>query len=73
MHVMTSITLSDDLLQAIDRLINEANDRSKIIENILRKYFADQTRDMNDLAILNRNADALNQEAEDALAYQVEL
>lgn len=48
--------------------------RSEFIETALWAYIAQLARDeqnTRDLEILNRNADQLNQEAADVLAYQV--
>jgi hypothetical protein len=50
--------------------------RSETIERLLRESFARhlrRTRDRKDLEIINRNAEQLNQEAEDVLTYQVEI
>ena len=74
MKVKTSITLSEDLLDAIDKRAGQFKNRSDFIEAALRAYIAQIVRDeqnAKDLAILNRQADRLNQEAADVLAYQV--
>ncbi len=74
MKVKTSITLSEDLLDAIDKRSSQFKNRSDFIEAALRAYIAQIVRDeqnAKDLAILNRQADRLNQEAADVLAYQV--
>lgn len=76
MKVKTSITLSEDVLQAVDDLSGQAQNRSEFIEAALRVYIADkrrQARDARDLAILNGRADALNEEALDVLTYQVDV
>lgn len=76
MKVKTSITLSEDVLVAIDRVIGESESRSAFIENLIRDYIvkrAKQLQEDKDLEILNKNFDRLNQEAEDVLSYQVEL
>ena len=76
MKIKTSITLSEDVLKAVDRAIGESENRSAFIEKTLRSYFekrAKETRDAKDLEILNRNSDRLNREAEDVLSYQMEL
>jgi metal-responsive CopG/Arc/MetJ family transcriptional regulator len=74
MKVKTSITLSSDLLQAIDRATRKGQSRSDFIEVALGVFFAQmqrRERDARDLAILNEHADRLNAEAEDVLAFQV--
>jgi metal-responsive CopG/Arc/MetJ family transcriptional regulator len=76
MKVKTSITLSDYLLKDIDRRNQGRKNRSEFIEKALIAYLdhlARQERNAKDLRILNKNADRLNQEAADVLAYQVDL
>jgi metal-responsive CopG/Arc/MetJ family transcriptional regulator len=71
----TSITLSEDILTAVDRAARKGENRSRTIERLLREGAAAQARQANnarDLALINRHADALNTEAEDVLTYQVE-
>jgi len=75
MKVKTSITLSIGLLDAIDRRTDYAS-RSEFIELAVRRLLAELERnevERRDLQIINRNADKLNAEAEDTLAYQVPL
>jgi metal-responsive CopG/Arc/MetJ family transcriptional regulator len=74
MKVKTSITLSEDLLEAIDRRSAQFKNRSNFVEAAIRAYIAQMIHDeqnAKDLAIINRQADRLNQEAADVLAYQV--
>jgi metal-responsive CopG/Arc/MetJ family transcriptional regulator len=74
MKVKTSITLSEDLLDAIDKRSGEFKNRSDFIEAAIRAYIAKITQDeqdARDLAIINRAASRLNKEAADVLAYQV--
>ena len=74
--VKTSITLSVELIRQIDALAGHYGTRSALIEQAIRDFLAAQikhTREAQDLEILNRRAEALNVEAEDALLYQVEL
>ena len=76
MKVKTSITLSEDLLKAIDQRSGLRRNRSEFIENALWTCIAGMVRDeqdARDLEIINRCADHLNQEAADVLAYQVAL
>jgi metal-responsive CopG/Arc/MetJ family transcriptional regulator len=76
MKVKTSITLSDYLLKDIDRRNQGRKNRSEFIETALIAYLehlARQERNAKDLRIINKNADRLNQEDADVLAYQVDL
>ncbi|MDP2995932.1 MAG: type II toxin-antitoxin system CcdA family antitoxin [Bryobacterales bacterium] len=70
MRVKTSVTLPADLLESIDEV--DPN-RSAFIERAAKAYLARlerARRDQRDLAIINANAERLNQEAEDVLGYQ---
>lgn len=70
----TSITLSEDVLEAIDKRSGDAKNRSDFIETAIRSHIAKLIRDeqnMKDLDIINRHADRLNIEAADVLAFQV--
>jgi metal-responsive CopG/Arc/MetJ family transcriptional regulator len=76
MKVKTSVTLSEDIVKQLDAVVDAGESRSQVIERMLREAFAKlerQARDLRDLEIINRNADRLNEEAEDVLSYQVEL
>lgn len=76
MKIKTSITLSEDLLDAINQRSGEFRNRSDFIEAAVRAYIAQKIREeqnARDLAIINRRADSLNEEAADVLAYQVRL
>jgi metal-responsive CopG/Arc/MetJ family transcriptional regulator len=76
MKIKTSITLSEDLLKAIDEYAREYNNRSEFIEKAVRVFIRQLIRrqqDARDLEIINHRADYLNQEAMDVLAYQVDL
>lgn len=75
MKVKTSITLSEDVIEAVDHLTGESNNRSEFIETALRSYIARQKRDeqnSRDLEIINRRHARLNREAEDVQAFQGE-
>jgi len=72
MKVKTSITLSGDLLDAIDKRSGRFKNRSGFIAAAIRAYIEQMLREeqnARDLAIINREADRLNQEAVDVLAY----
>jgi len=74
MKVKTSVTLSRDLLEAIDRRSCSHRSRSDFIEAALRSFIARLIRDeanARDLETINRRADHLNREARDVLDYQV--
>lgn len=72
MKVKTSVTLSADLLQAVDELATSSS-RSEVIERALRDFFAARqraVRDARDVEIMNRHADSYNRETADLLSYQ---
>lgn len=74
MKVKTSVTLSEDVLKAVDEQAGTQKSRSEFIEKALRAYLDQLIRakqDARDLEIINRQADRLNREAEDVLSYQV--
>ena len=76
MKVKTSITLSGELLRAIDRHHSKFKSRSEFLEAAARGFLARLARtkaERRDLEIINRRADELNAEAEDVLTYQVRL
>ena len=76
MKVKTSITLSEEIIREIDELSNQYGNRSLFIEKAIQHFLAAEAkrkRDLQDIEILNRRADALNKEAADALSYQVDL
>ena len=76
MKAKTFVTLSEDVLNAVDKLIGKWNykSRSDFIEVAVRSYIAQLLRNecnARDLETINRNVDRLNAEASDVLAYQV--
>ena len=76
MKVKTSITLSDDLLDEIDRRSDEFRSRSEFLETAARGFLRQLAKtelEERDLSIINRRADALNAEAKDVLSYQAPL
>ena len=75
MKEKTSITLSREVLTGIDKLAGAKRSRSAVIESALRFYLRQRERariHAHDLEILNREADRLNREAEETLAYQAD-
>ncbi|MCG2774505.1 MAG: ribbon-helix-helix domain-containing protein [Desulfobacterales bacterium] len=76
MKIKTSITLSNEVIEAIDLHIGEYRSRSEFLETAARDFLAKLARkeaEERDLDIINRHADSLNAEAEDVLTYQVPL
>jgi len=73
MKIKTSITLSEEIIQAIDEL---GSNRSRVIEEAVSEYLVRrrrQQRDARDLELLNRHAEDLNREVEEVRAYQADL
>jgi Arc/MetJ-type ribon-helix-helix transcriptional regulator len=73
MKAKTSVTLSPDIIEAIDELTGPGGSRSAVIERILRSFFRRRQRaasEARDLAILNHQGERLNAEAADVLGYQ---
>ena len=76
MKIKTSITISDALIKQLDNYLGSSGSRSALIEQALREFLAtkaQQVREAKDLEILNNRAEALDEEANDVLTYQVEL
>ena len=76
MKIKTSITLSEEIIREIDELSSQYGNRSLLIEQAIRAFLAAEAkrkRDIQDIEILNRRADALNKEAKDVLSYQVDI
>jgi metal-responsive CopG/Arc/MetJ family transcriptional regulator len=76
MKIKTSITLPVELVREMDEWSDHYGTRSALIEQAVREFFAAvarRTRDARDVEILNQRAAALNAEATEVLAYQVEL
>ncbi len=75
MKIETSISLSEDILDIIDELSEQYQNRSEWIEMALRSFIAQITHEKNvqDIDIINKNAARLNEEALDVLTYQVDL
>lgn len=74
MKIKTSVTLSEELLSAIDKKSENSKSRSDFIEKALWTYIENYLRgeqDRRDFEIINKNSDRLNNEALDVLDYQV--
>jgi metal-responsive CopG/Arc/MetJ family transcriptional regulator len=73
MKAKTSLTLSEDLVKALDRLAGSGVSRSAFIEQILRDFLdrrAHAQRHSRAVAAISRHADQLNAEMSDALSFQ---
>ena len=73
MKINTSVTLSEYLLQEIDNMSTGKINRSAFIETAVKSYINQkmkQEQQKRDLEILNKQADRLNNEAEDVLFFQ---
>jgi metal-responsive CopG/Arc/MetJ family transcriptional regulator len=74
MKCKTSITLSEDIVKAVDRRARRRKTtRSELIETAVRAYLRQAVRDeidARDVEIIDRRAKRLNREAADALRYQ---
>ena len=76
MKVKTSVTLSQEILDLIDRYIEGESNRSAFIELAVKTYLElikRNKRDQEDLQIINSISEKLNREALDVLQYQAEL
>jgi metal-responsive CopG/Arc/MetJ family transcriptional regulator len=73
MKAKTSLTLSEDLVESLDKLAGPKVSRSAFIEKILRDFLnrrAQARRDARDVAAINRHAAQLNAEMRDTLSFQ---
>jgi len=73
MKEKTSITLSKDVLENVDRLAGSKHSRSAFIERVLRRYLHQRAKaalQARDLERINNAADRLNREAAEVLEYQ---
>jgi metal-responsive CopG/Arc/MetJ family transcriptional regulator len=73
MKEKTSITLSGDVLAAIDRIAGSKQSRSAFIEGVLREFLRQRARaaiQARDLERINAAAERLNAEASDVMEYQ---
>jgi len=73
MKIETTVTLSEDLIAALDSRSHDAQDRSAIVEAALRAYliWPRAGEDAGDLEIINCHSAELNEEAAEVLEYQV--
>ena len=77
MTIETTLALPEELLRAVDERSSEFGSRSRLVEAALRVFLgrsrSRSERDAQDLAIIERHAEELNAEAEDALDFQIAL
>lgn len=75
MKLKTSVTLSEETVRVLDEIAGPGGNRSRVIEEAMSEFVrrrSQELRDARDLEIINRNAEQLNREVEDILAYQTE-
>jgi metal-responsive CopG/Arc/MetJ family transcriptional regulator len=73
MKEKTSITLSGEVLEEVDRLAGSKHSRSAFIERVLRRYLRERAKaalQARDLERINEAAERLNLEAAEVLDYQ---
>lgn len=76
MKTKTSVTLSAEVLRLLRRAAGKGESRSQTVERLVREGLLARARrlgDERDFALLNDQADRLNREAADVLAYQADL
>lgn len=76
MKVKTSISIPEEKIRALDRLIGPNGNRSKAIERAIDDFLRRlecEARDQKDLEIYANAEEELGREIEDVLSYQVEL
>jgi metal-responsive CopG/Arc/MetJ family transcriptional regulator len=76
MRLKTSVTLSADVIAGLKRAARRGESRSGTVERLLRERMSEEAarqRRAREVEQINRHADALNAEAADVLAYQVDL
>jgi metal-responsive CopG/Arc/MetJ family transcriptional regulator len=75
MKVKTSISLSEDVLHALEEHAVSYKNRSAFAETAVWTFIKQKIRDKQnarDLTILSRRANTLNKEAQDVLTYLVQ-
>ena len=76
MKTKTSITLSREALDAVDRIAGRRGRRSQVIEAAILEFVARRdrlARDARDRAIIDEEADQLNDEAFEVLEFQADV
>lgn len=73
MKTKISVSLSNELLEKVDKLSKTYKNRSAFIESAINSYIKKSTnpgKSNKDLEIINKYAKRLNKEALDVLSYQ---
>jgi len=73
MKTKISVSLSNELLEKVDKLAMTYKNRSALIESAINYYLKEirnSEKNKNDLDIINKHAKRLNNEALDVLSYQ---
>jgi len=76
MSVTVSIVSPDDVAQMVSTLSEPYTSQSDFIETAIRRFITHLRREeqhRQDMEIINRHADGLNEETQDALKYQIML
>ena len=76
MRIKTSISIPEEKIRALDRLIGPEGNRSKAIERAIDDFLRRlerEARDQRDLEIYTVAEEELGREMKDVLSYQVEL
>lgn len=76
MNVRMSVMLPEDLFQTVKTLSHHYKNQSAFVETALRQFIKQIQREeqqKRDIEIINRHADQLNAETQDALRYQIPL
>ncbi len=76
MRIKTSISIPEEKIRALDRLIGPQGNRSKAIESAIDDFLRRlerEDRDQKDLEIYAAAEQELEREMEDVLSYQVEV
>jgi metal-responsive CopG/Arc/MetJ family transcriptional regulator len=70
MIIQAQLFLPDELFNELERRAPQPENRSTLIAEALRYFFATH-KESNELEQINQHATELNREAEDVLSYQV--
>lgn len=74
MRTEIRVLLSKDVVASLEKRLGPREDRSEFIEEAVQRSLARRDRALEtarDIEIIQRNADRLNEEAEDVLGYQI--
>lgn len=74
--VKTSVSLSREVLEALDQVANDRGQRSALVERAVVEFLARRgrkARDARDVEIINANAEEMNREAEAWLELQSDM